>query len=75
MSAFGQTTVSDAYTLAERFQHIQLANISKVKLTKWLRENVRTADGDTLSLGQAFRVSTLIQEAYRMGEIRGRALK
>lgn len=55
--------------IKEKISKINLANITGVQLTKWIR------DQTNLSLSDSFLVRALVEEAFRLGEIRGRALK
>ncbi len=57
----------------ENFEKLNFVQMSRVSLTKWLRDNSEYR-GTRLGLREAMEVERLIREAYRLGEIRGKTL-
>lgn len=59
--------------IVNAIKHVNLLDINVVTLTKLIRDNTRKPNGLTIS--QALMVAYALKEAYRLGEIRGRALR
>lgn len=71
-------TISTAINSASiNLSKINLLTIDKIQLARWARDNVvfGTITPRQINLGQALIVANLIQEAHRLGVIRGQVLR
>lgn len=60
----------------EKFEFLNFTNMPVVSLTKWIRDNSASYPHyEKMSLRHSMEVAKMLKEVYRLGEIRGRALK
>ncbi len=61
--------------IVDRFSKIDLLNIERVNLAKWIRDNVFHDTDKKMSLFQALCLAMIIKEVHRLGVIRGQLIK
>ncbi len=60
----------------EDFEKLNFVNMTDVSLAKWLRDSSKASGSNyALTLEHALSVVKALRVAYKLGEIRGKALK
>jgi len=60
---------ADVTAITEKFSKISILNISNIELVRWIRKETG------MGYAESMLIAKLVKESYRLGEIRGKALK